>query len=119
MSERLKQLFDEAIAINQEARGHLQHTLDLYKSAVNELNATRAECEGLREALKRIESGADAPSLAVGDMRKGLFCGVEDRDLRDRYDGAEYGWEDAAERYLEWAKNEAAAALSPKESPNG
>lgn len=90
MSERLKQLFDEAIAINQEARGHLQHTLDLYKSAVNELNAKRAECERLRKALERIAS-------------------------EECYEACSY----TLPERTKWFRAIAAAALSPKESPNG
>jgi hypothetical protein len=30
-----------------------------------------------------------------------LGCGVEDRNIRDRYDAAEYGWQDAMERAIE------------------
>lgn len=30
--------------------------------------------------------------------RQGLRCGVEDRDLTDRYDYAEYGWQDGVDR---------------------
>jgi len=72
----------------------------------------RVERDRLRDALQLIASGEDAPDLEVeGDARSGLHCGVEDRDLRDRYDGADFGYTVGAEKTLEWARNEANAAL--------
>lgn len=32
-----------------------------------------------------------------GDYYKGLACGIEDRDIIDRYEAAEYGWNHAFE----------------------
>jgi len=70
------------------------------------------ERDRLRVALQLIASAEDAPDLEVeGDARSGLHCGVEDRDLRDRYDGADFGYTVGAEKTLEWARNEANAAL--------
>ena len=43
-------------------------------------------------ALRRIAECEDAPDInATGDYQFGLYCGVEDRDCQDRYQGAEYG----------------------------
>jgi hypothetical protein len=72
-----------------------------------------AENERMRKVLEDMAalSCPDIPSLDVGDMRKGLHCGVEDRNLRDRYDGADYGFEDACERWTEWVTNTVRAAL--------
>lgn len=67
----------------------------------------------LRAGLMRIRTCTDCPTLGMGDMRKGLHCGLEDRDIFDRYDAADYGFEDATERWIEWARNEADAALTP------
>lgn len=75
-----------------------------------------AEIKRLREALDRIAQGKDAPDLYAGQMRTGLRCGVEDRNIVCRYESAEYGWDDAAERFLEWANNEARAALEHGEA---
>lgn len=33
--------------------------------------------------------------------RQALGCGVEDRGIRDRYDAAEYGWQDGVDRAVE------------------
>ena len=72
----------------------------------------RLERDRLRVALQLIASGEDAPDLEVeGDARSGLHCGVEDRDCRDRYEGADFGYTVGVEKTLEWARNEANAAL--------
>lgn len=63
-------------------------------------------------ALKRIAECEDAPDIdASGDWQRGLYCGVEDRDCRDRYEGADYGHAVGVEKGLEWASNEAKYAL--------
>lgn len=76
-----------------------------------ELAAANASVVRLREALTNIGAAKDAPNLD-GDYLTGLRCGVEDRDITDRYDAAEYGFERASERFTEWATNEANAALA-------
>ena len=76
------------------------------------------EVERLREALKRIATCQDAPDIdATGDWQKGLHCGVEDRDCQDRYQGADYGHAVGVEKGLEWASNEAKAALGSNDAP--
>ena len=63
-------------------------------------------------ALKRIAACEDAPAIdAEGEWQTGLHCGVEDRNCRDRYDGADYGHTVGVEKALEWASSEAKAAL--------
>jgi hypothetical protein len=77
------------------------------------LRAAQAEAARLREALERISKCEDAPAIdATGEWQTGLHCGVEDRDCRDRYDGAEYGHTVGVEKALEWASNAARAALA-------
>ena len=39
----------------------------------------------------------EATTNPEGDYYLGLRCGVEDRDIHDRYDAAEYGWDQAFE----------------------
>lgn len=39
----------------------------------------------------------EATTNPEGDYYTGLRCGVEDRDIYDRYDAAEYGWDQAFE----------------------
>lgn len=71
----------------------------------------------LIEALKRIAECEDAPDIdATREWQTGLHCGVEDRNCRDRYEGADYGHAVGIEKALEWASNEAKHAL--KSLPN-
>lgn len=73
----------------------------------------RAQRDALLEAFERIKSGTDAPPIDVfGDYQFGLHCGVEDRSCSSRYDGADYGWAQGVERTIEWAANEAEAAIA-------
>ena len=75
--------------------------------------ASGAVLGSMIEALTRIANCTDAPDIdATGDWQKGLHCGVEDRDCRDRYDGADYGHTVGVEKALEWASNEAKHALA-------
>ena len=39
----------------------------------------------------------EATTNPEGDYYLGLRCGVEDRDIHDRYDAVEYGWDQAFE----------------------
>ena len=91
---------------------------DFVAGGVKELlvrhDSAKAEVERLRGVLDRIHALDDFPEL-TSTMRTGLFCGVEDRNLTDRYEGAGYGWEDAAERCAEWAKNMSALTPAPQQ----
>lgn len=78
-----------------DARGsHALHRAadESVRMAVSALTAQSAVVEALRGALVRLRDGTDAPDLV--------------------YTAAEYGWDSAAERFVEWAKNEVDAALS-------
>lgn len=78
-----------------------------FKAALDACSMHRARVAALEGALTRIRDGVDSPEAPQ------LGCGVEDRDLQaDGYGGAEYGWNDAEERFLEWARNEASAVLT-------
>lgn len=75
-------------------------------------HSSEARVAALEGALTRIRDGEDAPNMPQ------LGCGVEDRDLQsDGYGAVEYGWSDAEDRFLEWARNEAEAALSAPPAP--
>lgn len=76
------------------------------------------EIERLRAALYRISKCEDAPEIdATGEWQFGLYCGVEDRFCRDRYDGADFGHVVGVEKALEWAMSEAKAALEQAPNP--
>lgn len=60
--------------------------------------------EQLVEALEYITEKMECPAVqCVGDWQTGMFCGLEDRDITDRYDACIYGYEMAIERINEWA----------------
>lgn len=47
----------------------------------------------------------DEPQIELtGEHHTGLHCGLEDRDICDRYDACDYGFEKGVERTLEWAQ---------------
>ena len=68
-----------------------------------------AACRVMAKAIKDVCSEVDWPEL-TNTMRQGLGCGVEDRGIHDRYEAAEYGYEDALERCAEFIKNAIADA---------
>ena len=83
------------------------------KYLLDECAALEIENRKLVEALNRIAGLADAPEIdAEGQIQLGLHCGVEDRACADRYQGANYGYACGVNRALEWARNEAQAALA-------
>lgn len=73
------------------------------------ISALETENAAMREALRRINEGESFPEYHT----QGMGCGLEDRDIRDRYDAMEYGWEQCEERVIEWLSNELEAALTP------
>ena len=77
------------------------------------LEDAATEITRLRDALGRIARWVDAPAIdAEGQIQFGLHCGVEDRACANRYEGADYGYASGVDRALEWARNEAEAALA-------
>ncbi len=81
---------------------------DFVVLAVNAHDALVAACEA-------IEDGPDdncAEIHLTDNYQQGLFCGLEDRDIVDRYDACMYGFEKATERVIEWAKGMVEAALA-------
>lgn len=72
-----------------------------------------AAAEGMAEALQCISKCENAPDVDVtGEWETGLHCGVEDRNCRTPYEGANYGHTVGVEKALEWASNEAKHALA-------
>ena len=90
----------------------LRHQIDGHKSQIAELQQRIELIEETKTALTgqvmdqqreiaelhaAIEEMSTDPA---GDYYTGLACGVEDRDILDRYEAAEYGWKQAF-RYVE------------------
>ena len=63
--------------------------------AATEADALRAEVERLREALKEVTECLDGEPEYHDE---GMGCGVEDRNITDRYEAAAFGWEQAMGR---------------------
>ena len=58
----------------------------------------------------------DSPVQACGEWQTGLFCGLEDRNITDRYDACMYGYDKALERVQEWIIDEIEAAIEKAEA---
>lgn len=57
----------------------------------------------LLEACKVALEAMDKPAVqATGEWQQGLFCGLEDRNITDRYEACMYGYEQALEKVQEW-----------------
>ena len=113
----LLQAADKEIAerYKNEAKWRLR-AAQLEREKADAIATKDAELARLREALQRISDGTDAPDIDLsGDWQTGLYCGVEDRDCQDRYEGADYGYSQGVERTLEWAGNEADYALKEQQ----
>jgi len=100
-------------------RAEVDDTIKSYREDLAKAEQGILEARAMRDhyhaALTRIATGADAPDIDVtGDWQRGLYCGVEDRDCQDRYQGADYGHAVGVEKGLEWARNEARAALETR-----
>jgi len=77
-----------------------------------------AAAPALLEACKKILENMEQPAvLAQGDWQTGMFCGLEDRGITDRYDACMYGHEYALEKVWEWVISglDEAIALAEKE----
>lgn len=88
----------------QEAGWHIEERL-------------KAENKKLKAALQEIKDGpGEEDSIRLtADYETGLFCGLEDRTISDRYEACIYGFEKAVERVSEWAQGIAEEALGETE----
>jgi ribosomal protein L37E len=55
--------------------------------------------EACKEALESMENPA---VLCQGEWQQGLFCGLEDQVITDRYEACMFGYERALEKVREW-----------------
>lgn len=94
-----------------DARDAFDTTLpasEVLAAAADEIERLRGKIE---EALRCLDGEPEYHSHGMG-------CGLEDRDITDRYDAMAHGWEKAMERVygenIEWAKEALTSALSTK-----
>lgn len=75
---------------------------DYMETVTDFVGSPGAIAKALRDGAKEIERQKtlleEVSTNPEGDYYLGLRCGVEDRDIYDRYDAAEYGWDQAFER---------------------
>lgn len=61
------------------------------------------ENKELKKAMSEAIVNMNCPAVvAEGEWIKGMFCGLEDRDITDRYDACLYGYNRAIEKVNEW-----------------
>jgi hypothetical protein len=86
-----------------------------FAAQVDEIERLEGEATSLVEAIEYASKGLEDPGE---DYRTGLHCGIEDRNIVDRYDAADYGWESAIEHVAQFVpSDDEIAAL--KESDRG
>ncbi len=61
-----------------------------------------------KNAVKQMQ---DEPVQGQGEWDRGLFCGLEDRDITDRYDACRHGYDKALDKVQEWIIDEIEAAI--------
>jgi len=68
--------------------------------------------EELEKTLRDALEAMDKPAVqATGDWQTGMFCGLEDKNITDRYEACIYGYEQALEKVQEWVLCDFEAAL--------
>ena len=81
--------------------------------ACNRDNAFEDLLEACENAVKQM---GDDPVQAGGEWEQGLFCGLEDMDITDRYAACRHGYDKALEKVQEWIIDEIEAAIEKAEN---
>ena len=69
--------------------------------------------DDLRTACEDALAGINKPAVQCqGDWQTGMFCGLEDRGITDRYEACMYGYERALEKVQEWVLCDFEAAIA-------
>ena len=74
-----------------------------------------AAAPDLLAACEDIEAGPDnncAEIHLTDNYQQGLFCGLEDMDITDRYNACMYGFNKAVERVVAWAQGMVEAGIA-------
>jgi len=92
--------------------------IDTLADIFREVCQLKTQRDDLLAACKKIQDGPDhncAEIHLTDNYQQGLFCGLEDRDIVNRYDACMYGFEKAVERVTEWAKGMVDEAIAKTE----
>ena len=73
----------------ERATKYLQTQLDAHKTAI----------------AQAIEIMSSEPVQGLGEWETGMFCGLEDVGITDRYEACRYGYDRAIEKVHEWIIN--------------
>jgi len=85
--------------------------------AMNCISELVRQRDDLLAALKGALEGMNKPAVqATGEWQTGLFCGLEDRGIKDRYEACMYGYEQALEKVQEWVLCDFEAAIAKAQS---
>ena len=92
--EQIKQL---AVDVNNVAEASFQSGKEHFERPL------LAKIEKLEKAVQLAINGMDSDSITLlGEYHTGLYCGLEDRGITDRYYACDYGYEKALEKVEEW-----------------
>lgn len=75
---------------------------------VRACNAHKDLLDACENAVKQM---GDAPVQGCGEWQRGLFCGLEDMEITDRYAACRYGYDKALSKVQEWIIEEIEAAI--------
>lgn len=94
---------EQARKIIANAVTELAQLRDRAAKTVDEAAIRSDERRLLMQALDTTATGDEMNN--TGKWRVGLHCGLEDRNITNRYQACDYGFDAGADRALEWAKD--------------
>jgi len=111
---------DHVVYVREDGKGnHLvcrmmsHHGEDTAHKISHAINQHEKLVAGIKEAANAM----DKPAVqGEGDWQRGMFCGLEDRGITDRYDACVYGYDKALERVQEWVIAGLEALLDEEEN---
>ncbi len=102
-SQALDELWKEIILKHKPDYGDWEYPMQAKRHIVCEFDDLQAENKELREVIATAIEKIDEPAVqANGEWQTGMFCGLEDRNITDRYDACMYGYEQAIGKVQEW-----------------
>ena len=93
-------LIDELKSIVTVSNEHADfYNANMINKALDRISTLESQLKELKDQLEGSIALVDCDNPA-GEYYAGLHCGVEDRDITDRYEAVDYGWDQAFE-YIE------------------
>lgn len=77
---------------------------------------TKGEDDLLKTCKKALENMKLPAVECSGDWQTGMFCGLEDRNITDRYEACMFGYEKALEKVEEWILSNIEQAIARAEN---